>query len=508
MSIYSFDEARNAGCAAEMLRKGEWIVPTFNEELRTLKPPLHYYFMMVSFKLGGFNPFAARLFSGLFGALTLVFVFWFSNTYFNRQVAWWSTLTLLASLHLNIQLHMAVPDPYMLFFMTVMFGLFFHFLQTKNPWHIYGMYVSMGACVLLKGPFAILLPGLIFLVHLILSKKLTFSTIKELRLLSGLVLGLAIVLPWNIAVGLATDWEWNKAFYLTQNVGRFTNTMEGHGGSFFLTFAFVLLGMLPFSVFIPQAFYKAWKHSAKGSLLNYCMILVSIFVVFFALSQTKLPNYTVPVYPFLGIILGWFLHHSIQIKKPKLWIPLIVNVLIAVAVPIAAYFAIGQEESIGHLQHLAFYLIIFPVGAFISLGYYYNKNVRAALLSIGVSAALMSWLFVAIVFPPIDQQNPVIQAFNKIDTTQEIAYLGFSNPAFVYELNRSIPVLENHIDLEYFFKEHPNGYVISRLRNFQSIDYSENWTIIFEQKDLFETARSIIIVPAERKLEVDTFHKK
>lgn len=485
-----------------MLRNGEWIVPTFNDELRTLKPPLHYYFMMASFKIGGFTPFAARFFSGLFGALTLVFVFWFSKTYLNRQIAWWTTLVLLASLHLNVQLHMAVPDPYMLFFMTAMFGLFFHFLQTKNPLHIYGMYATMGACVLLKGPFAILLPGLIFLVHLILSKKLNRTTIKELRILSGLVLGLAIVLPWNIAVGLATDWEWNKAFYLTQNVGRFTNTMEGHGGPFFLTFLFVILGMLPFAVFIPQAFYKGWRNSSNGSIIRYSIILVSIFVIFFSLSQTKLPNYTIPVYPFLGIILGWFLYHSVQIKKPKLWIPLLINAFIAVALPFVLYVVIGQEQAISHLQHLAFYLMVFPIGAIVSLGYYYRKNTRAALLSVGISATLMSWLFFAVMFPPIDEQNPVKQAFRQIDTTQEMAYLGFSNPAFVYELNRSIPVLKDNTDLEDFFQEHPNGYVISRVKNYQSIEYCENWLIIFEQKDLFEVAKSIIIIPPERRHEI------
>jgi 4-amino-4-deoxy-L-arabinose transferase-like glycosyltransferase len=29
----------------EMYERGDWIVPTFNGGLRTLKPPLHYYFM-------------------------------------------------------------------------------------------------------------------------------------------------------------------------------------------------------------------------------------------------------------------------------------------------------------------------------------------------------------------------------------------------------------------------------------------------------------------------------
>jgi 4-amino-4-deoxy-L-arabinose transferase-like glycosyltransferase len=50
--LWIYDEVRNAECAREMYERGDWIVPTFNGGLRTLKPPLHYYFMF-----GGFQNF-------------------------------------------------------------------------------------------------------------------------------------------------------------------------------------------------------------------------------------------------------------------------------------------------------------------------------------------------------------------------------------------------------------------------------------------------------------------
>jgi 4-amino-4-deoxy-L-arabinose transferase-like glycosyltransferase len=37
--IYALDEAKNSVCAREMLERGDLIVPTFNHELRTDKPP-------------------------------------------------------------------------------------------------------------------------------------------------------------------------------------------------------------------------------------------------------------------------------------------------------------------------------------------------------------------------------------------------------------------------------------------------------------------------------------
>lgn len=70
-SVYVLDEAKNAGCAMEMYQRNDWIVPTFNGELRTDKPPLHYFFMKMAYGVFGINPFSARFFSGLCGLLTL-----------------------------------------------------------------------------------------------------------------------------------------------------------------------------------------------------------------------------------------------------------------------------------------------------------------------------------------------------------------------------------------------------------------------------------------------------
>ncbi len=78
--IYILDEAKNAQCAREMLQRGDFIVPTFNGELRVDKPPLHYFFMMAAYKMFGINEFAARFFSVIMGLLTI----WFRFGYINR----------------------------------------------------------------------------------------------------------------------------------------------------------------------------------------------------------------------------------------------------------------------------------------------------------------------------------------------------------------------------------------------------------------------------------------
>ena len=64
-SLWDIDEPRNAGCAAQMYAQGEWIVPTFNGQLRSHKPVLLYWLMMLAYAVFGVNEFAARFWSAV-----------------------------------------------------------------------------------------------------------------------------------------------------------------------------------------------------------------------------------------------------------------------------------------------------------------------------------------------------------------------------------------------------------------------------------------------------------
>ena len=80
--LWIYDEVRNAECAREMYERGDWIVPTFNGGLRTLKPPLHYYFMFGGFKIFGITEWGARFFSAVFGVLTILMTYFFRQKVF------------------------------------------------------------------------------------------------------------------------------------------------------------------------------------------------------------------------------------------------------------------------------------------------------------------------------------------------------------------------------------------------------------------------------------------
>ena len=69
--LWDRDEPRNAACAREMLERGDWVVPTFNAELRVLKPVMKYWLMISAYKVFGVNEFAARFWSAVFALATV-----------------------------------------------------------------------------------------------------------------------------------------------------------------------------------------------------------------------------------------------------------------------------------------------------------------------------------------------------------------------------------------------------------------------------------------------------
>jgi 4-amino-4-deoxy-L-arabinose transferase-like glycosyltransferase len=114
--IYILDEARNSECAREMMQRNDWIVPTFNGELRTDKPPLHYFFMSISYKIFGVNEFAARFFSAAMGLLTVLITYFYTKRLLNAFAAFCAAVVLAISTHFLFEFRLAVPDPYLIFF--------------------------------------------------------------------------------------------------------------------------------------------------------------------------------------------------------------------------------------------------------------------------------------------------------------------------------------------------------------------------------------------------------
>lgn len=357
--LWDRDEPRNAGAAREMLQRGDWVVPTFNGQLRAHKPVLLYWCIMLAYQWLGIHEFSARLPSALAAVLTVLCTWRMSRRLFGSTAGVWAGLILASSLLFVMAGRAATPDSLLILGTTLamtwyVHGAFRPRFETTPPdtppeWENLGtwfpqqllpvlaLYGAMGLAVLAKGPVGCVLPmavlgmfGLILevqrhraacplreegwwetAVHWLgaaCQPRRLLRVFFQMRPLLGLFVVAAVALPWYLAVGFATNGEFLRIFFLEHHLGRATTVMEHHSGSLLFYPVAMLVGFFPWSIFaIPLAIDTALQLVRRdrrhaGYLLAVCWI--AVYIVVFSLARTKLPSYVTPCYPALALLAG------------------------------------------------------------------------------------------------------------------------------------------------------------------------------------------------------------
>ncbi|MDF0717590.1 glycosyltransferase family 39 protein [Muricauda sp. 334s03] len=486
--IYILDEARNSEAAREMLASGNYIVPFFNGQLRTDKPPLHYFFMILGYKLFGVNAFGARFFSGVFGALTVLITYWNIKKWQNQTLAIIVSTVLLSSLFFVQEFHLAVPDPYLIFFITLSLFSFYGFYKTEKQSWLFPFYGAMALGVLTKGPIAIVLPGLIVPSFLLFKKDFNLKTILGLRPFFGLLLILLIAGPWYYLVHIHTEGIWTEGFFLDHNMSRFGSEKEGHGGLFVLTSLYVVLGLLPFSVFIIQGFYNAWKVRRKNDFVLFSLIVSTITMLFFSVSSTKLPNYPMPSYPFVAILIGFYLYKAFLIGKKTRFITasLIFLIVVGVILPIGGWIGLTVEKQLQLFRPVSLFLLLATLSAIVGFYFYQKGRFKHTFLSISCGWILMAFSLFGVIYPTLTQLSPVSLALLKIPADSKIIAFKRFDSAFPINFRRTFPVYDTVQQIEVYLQKYPRAYIITNTRNEKDLEALEGFHLVLEQKAVFE----------------------
>lgn len=495
-SIYILDEAKNAGCAAEMMQRGDWITPTFNNEFHD-KPALQYFFMMTAYSVFGVNAFSARFFSVIFGILTVLCVFWFTRRVLNEKVAFYAALLLISSLQMAYQFRMAVPDPYLLFFLTTgLFAFYVGYIEDRKGF-LYLFYAFIGLAFVAKGPIAIALPGLIVLIFLLWRKDFSWGKLMKLQLFPGALVTLIVALPWYVAVGVATDWAWPKYFFITHNYDRYVTTFEGHGGFPGDTVAIVIGALMPVSFFFPQMLKMVWGERKNQPLLLFSLVVCITLIGFFLFSKTVLPSYPAPCIPFAAVLLAYFVDRvetEKSTKAKRLSINGIVFLFIAIAIPIIVFVAMGIDPELKDLTYLAYYFLAIPIGAIVALVYLFRRDMQKAFYSYVISFMITLILVFTYALPAADAKNPASRSMAMINEyNRPVAYFQWINSAYVFQYGKPIPKLNNEEELSDFIKKNGKVLIISSKKDWAN-SHRDDFKTVFECKDLFENPTSVVVV--------------
>ena len=131
------DEPRFAEASREMIERGDYIVPHFNNQLRLDKPPLAYWAQVASYKIFGENDFAARFPSAIAAALVALSILAWGKRIGGDGVGWWAAIIFTLSLQTFIHAKAAVADMWLVLFMTTAhwagYELLFGKRSTPNP---------------------------------------------------------------------------------------------------------------------------------------------------------------------------------------------------------------------------------------------------------------------------------------------------------------------------------------------------------------------------------------
>jgi 4-amino-4-deoxy-L-arabinose transferase-like glycosyltransferase len=315
------DEPRFAEASREMIERGDYVVPFFNDRYRFDKPPLTYWCQVASYRLLGENDFAARLPSAVAAALVAVALFAWGKRLGLARAGFLAAIIFSLCLQVFIHAKAAVADMWLVLFVTLAHwageelrrdrfagswrSAVFLPNDTRRWWWI--LYLSLALGFLAKGPIGWMPLGTVAIMQL-LRPVPQFG--RRFLFVRGIFLTLAIVALWGVPALLRTHGEFFAVGIGRHVVGRSLGAMEGHGSnSILLSFAMlpfyfvtVFLSFAPWSLKLPWLTRRLWKN--RDALDLYFIVGIAIVFIIFSLVRTKLPHYTLPAFPLLALLLA------------------------------------------------------------------------------------------------------------------------------------------------------------------------------------------------------------
>ena len=398
--LWDRDEPRNARAAYEMLERGDWVVPTFNGELRSHKPAMLYWLQMSAYSMLGPSEFTARLPSALSALISVLAIAWLGSRLAGEPgwfgpTGFWSGAVLATFALFVMAGRAATPDSCLIACSTLAVAALVGGLlvppgrrsrlatsvlleRLSWPWALLG-YTALGGALLAKGPVGLVLP--LAIVHtwwLVMQRRRLDASqmpswrmgrfalrawaifnpahmlraVVALKALPGLCLALAIAAPWYIAVGLATDGEFLRDFFWQHNVGRAVASMEGHSGSLLFYPAALLVGTFPWSLWLIPILWWGVKAKRRGAAARTAVTLsgvwVGVTIIAFSFASTKLPSYITSCYPGVALLVGGFLKDfAADVRMPsRAWRTIAGGVAVFVALGLATgllWFSFSED---------------------------------------------------------------------------------------------------------------------------------------------------------------------
>ncbi|MBK1833363.1 ArnT family glycosyltransferase [Roseibacillus ishigakijimensis] len=327
------DEPRFSHATVEMMDRGEWAVPYFNDEYRFDKPPLTYWWMRANFEVLGINEFGARLHSALSSWLVAILLFFFARRLgLDRKMAFLAGAGWLTALQVLIHSRLAVADMPLILFIVLAMSQLHRVMHGQGQRGLNLLLLTLWFALgfLAKGPLAYAIPQTALLVLFGFfwwkGRKAGAEETQELRqqrtqvwqaqkaVLITLLPSLALVALWGIPALIDTQGAYFGIGIGKHVVERGTGAMNER---FFIPGIYYLLIIIPFllpwTAHLPGTLKKSWR---QGDLDTRFLLawFVAPFLVF-SFYATQLPHYILPGYPAFFLLLAFTFRQRVELGR-------------------------------------------------------------------------------------------------------------------------------------------------------------------------------------------------
>jgi 4-amino-4-deoxy-L-arabinose transferase-like glycosyltransferase len=458
------DEPRYAGVTRNILENGDWVRLTDNGQAYTQKPPLFFWILAVTAKLGGgLDETTARIPAGIAGLLCVAAVYRLGRQLFNSRVGWLSAMTLATSQRFFLESRWVHMDTILtLFVLLAMERAYAALRGSRRNWA--WMYAWIALACLTKGPLGLAFPAVGVLVYLASTREL--SRLKESGWPLGLPLCLAPVLLWLLASTRLSGID--PGVVVSRQV--FQRLQEGlhHPRPFYYYFFSLPLEFLPWTLFLPSVLrftFPAIQGRERGNLLFLYGWVVGGLALLSVIVE-KRPSYLLPLFPPLALLVGFFFdsfltrYDASGMRRWMEW-PIALGGITCLGGTI--WLANRGIEAPGFRERIV------PLGLFLCVActgalWLQRRGRRGAVLVTLLAAISGAYLWiVGAIFPWLNQYKsarPFCESILSQIGERPLGIYADYVPALAYYTHRKLEVVRTPEDLEALIRRPPGGACI------------------------------------------------
>lgn len=312
------DEGRNAEVAREMVQSGDFVLPHLND-LPYLDKPVVFFATAAAFmKVLGTTVLAARLAPLLFTVLALFAVGYFARRLWGTGTAGTAVLATGSTPFVLAYSRTVIFDSAVMLWVVIALLGFYVAVETRRSvgqghggvrdlkleasgwrWAV-AAWGAIGLGLLTKGPVVLALPLMVMVPYALWRRAFTALVPP-----AGILLATAIVLPWVMAVSDAVP-GFVEYVVFTETAARLTTDALGRTGPWWYFFVIFPAAALPWSIVLAVTAWQR-RREVRTSIDHravFLLLWIVVPLVFFTLSQSKRPQYVLPLIPAVGLALA------------------------------------------------------------------------------------------------------------------------------------------------------------------------------------------------------------